>query len=86
VSSTGLTRDYPQGIKSVSRNAGWLFGGLKRCAGWKPWRWAVRGELNEKKVTAKEILIKGTVRTPGAAEALNAALTKYSPKGGQAFN
>lgn len=43
-------------------------------------------KLYGRKVTAKEILIDGTVRTPGAAQGLDSALTKYSPKGGQAFN
>jgi len=43
-------------------------------------------KLYGRKVTAKQILIDGTVRTPRAAEALNSALTKYSPKGGQSFN
>ena len=43
-------------------------------------------KLYGRKVTAKEILIDGTVRTPRAAEALNSALTKYCPKGGQSFN
>ena len=43
-------------------------------------------KLYGRKVTAKQILIDGTVRTPRAAQPLNAALTKYSPKGGQSFN
>ncbi|HUX11119.1 MAG TPA: lipid-binding SYLF domain-containing protein, partial [Terriglobia bacterium] len=43
-------------------------------------------KLYGRKVTAKEILIDGTVSTPRAAGPLNSALTKYSPKGGQAFN
>jgi len=42
-------------------------------------------KLYGRKVTAKEILIDGTVRTPRAAQPLDSALTKYSPKGGQAF-
>ena len=42
-------------------------------------------KLYGRKVTAKEILIDGTMRTPRAAQALDSALTKYSPKGGQAF-
>ena len=36
-------------------------------------------------VTAKEILIDGSVRTPQPAHALDSALTKYSPKGGHTF-
>ena len=42
-------------------------------------------KLYGRKVTAKQILIDGTVRTPRAARPLDSALTKYSPKGGQAF-
>jgi len=42
-------------------------------------------KLYGRKVTAKEILIDGTVRTPQAAQALDSALTKHSPKGGQTF-
>jgi lipid-binding SYLF domain-containing protein len=42
-------------------------------------------KLYGRKVTAKEILIDGTVRTPQVALALNSALTKYSPKGGESF-
>jgi lipid-binding SYLF domain-containing protein len=37
------------------------------------------------KVSAKEILIEGTVPTPRAAQGLVRTLTKYSPKGGQSF-
>jgi lipid-binding SYLF domain-containing protein len=39
-----------------------------------------------RRVTAKEILIDGTVGTPDAARDLDRTLEKYSPKGGQAFN
>jgi len=42
-------------------------------------------KLYGRRVTAKQILIDGTVRTPRAARALDSTLTKYSPKGGQAF-
>jgi SH3 domain-containing YSC84-like protein 1 len=42
-------------------------------------------KLYGRKVSAKEILIDGTVRTPLAAQALDNALTKYSPKGGKTF-
>ena len=42
-------------------------------------------KLYGRKVTAKEILIDGTVQTPRAARALDSALTKYSPKGGKMF-
>ena len=37
------------------------------------------------KVSAQQILIDGTVATPRSAGPLDRALTKYSPKGGQAF-
>jgi lipid-binding SYLF domain-containing protein len=42
-------------------------------------------KLYGRKVTAKEILIDGTVPTPRAARALDNALTKYSPRGGKTF-
>jgi lipid-binding SYLF domain-containing protein len=42
-------------------------------------------KLYGRKVSAKQILIDGTVRTPRAAQGLDSALTKHSPKGGQAF-
>jgi len=42
-------------------------------------------KLYGRKVTAKQILIDGTVRTPRGARNLDSALAKYSPKGGQAF-
>ncbi len=38
-----------------------------------------------RKVTAKEILIDGTVPTPRAAEGLDGTLTKLSPSGGRTF-
>lgn len=41
--------------------------------------------LYGRRVTAKEILIEGTVSTPAAARHLDTLLTKYSPKGGQSF-
>jgi lipid-binding SYLF domain-containing protein len=43
-------------------------------------------KLYGRKVTAKEILVDGTVRTPRAAQGLDSALTKYSPKGGRTFD
>ena len=43
-------------------------------------------KLYGREVSAKEILIDGTVGTPRSAQGLNSALTKYSPKGGQAFD
>jgi len=43
-------------------------------------------KLYGRKVTAKEILIDGTVPTPRAARGLDSTLTKYSPKGGRTFD
>ena len=42
-------------------------------------------KLYGRKVSAKEILIDGTVRTPLAARGLDSALAKHSPTGGQTF-
>ncbi len=42
-------------------------------------------DLYGKKLTAKEILF-GNTAAPGAAGALDSALTKYSPHGGEKFN
>jgi lipid-binding SYLF domain-containing protein len=42
-------------------------------------------KLYGRRVTAKEILIDGTVPSPLAAEGLDGALTKYSPSGGRTF-
>ena len=41
--------------------------------------------LYGRKVTAKQILIDGTVRTPRGARRLDRTLTKYSPQGGESF-
>jgi len=41
--------------------------------------------LYGRRVTAKEILIDGTVPSPRAAEGLDGTLTKYSPSGGRTF-
>ena len=38
-----------------------------------------------RRVTAKEILIDGTVRPTRAAEGLDGTLTKFSPSGGRTF-
>jgi len=43
-------------------------------------------ELYGHRISANEILISGTVRTPQAAQGLDDALAKYSPDGGQALN
>ena len=42
-------------------------------------------KLYGRRVTAKEILIDGTVRSPRAARALDSTLTRYSPSGGRTF-
>jgi lipid-binding SYLF domain-containing protein len=39
--------------------------------------------LYGRKVAPKDILFRGAVRPPAAASALDAALTKYSPHGGE---
>jgi lipid-binding SYLF domain-containing protein len=41
--------------------------------------------LYGRKVDAKDILFRGTVPSPAAARPLDAALTKYSPHGGEKF-
>jgi lipid-binding SYLF domain-containing protein len=41
--------------------------------------------LYGRKIDARDILFKGAVGVPAAAHALDAALTKYSPKGGEKF-
>src|SRR5579884_3114260 len=43
-------------------------------------------KLYGRRVTAKQILIDGTVRAPAGALALDRTLAKYSPRGGQSFN
>jgi lipid-binding SYLF domain-containing protein len=43
-------------------------------------------KLYGRRVSAKEILIDGTVATPQSARALDNALRKYSPKGGRSFD
>jgi lipid-binding SYLF domain-containing protein len=42
-------------------------------------------ELYGRRVTAKEILIDGTVPSPRAADGLDGTLTKFSPSGGRTF-
>ena len=71
-------------ILSYSRSRG-LFGGASLDGA----VYKQDGDDNQKvygrRVTAKEILIDGTVRTPRAAEGLDSTLTKYSPSGGRTF-
>ncbi len=42
-------------------------------------------KLYGREVSAKQLLIDGTVRSPRSARGLDSTLTKYSPKGGQTF-
>jgi lipid-binding SYLF domain-containing protein len=42
-------------------------------------------QLYGRRITARDILIKGEVPPPAAAAPLDKALTRYSPKGGQSF-
>jgi len=42
-------------------------------------------DLYGRRLTAHEILIDGKVASPPAAEPLDRALTKYSPRGGRSF-
>jgi lipid-binding SYLF domain-containing protein len=42
-------------------------------------------KLYGREVSAKELLIDGTVSAPRAARGLDSTLTKHSPKGGQSF-
>jgi SH3 domain-containing YSC84-like protein 1 len=42
-------------------------------------------EIYGERVTAKELLIEGTVPRPESARDLDATLTRYSPRGGQPF-
>jgi lipid-binding SYLF domain-containing protein len=71
-------------ILSYSRSRG-LFGGASLDGA----VYKQDGDDNQKvygrRVTAKEILIDGTVRPPRAAQGLDSALTKYSPSGGRTF-
>jgi len=43
-------------------------------------------KLYGRKVTAKQILIDGALRTPAGARTLDRTLTRYAPRGGQSFN
>jgi hypothetical protein len=74
VSSPELTREQAHNIKG---SAILILGGV--------YLQLPNQKLYGRKVSAKEILIDGTVRTPRAGQALDSALTKHSPKGGHAF-
>ncbi len=72
-------------ILSYSRSQG-LFAGLSLDGSVVKQDADDNEKLYGRKVSAKQILIDGTVRTPLAARGLDSTLRKYSPKGGQAFN
>lgn len=85
-SATGATdAQLHAEILSYSRSQG-LFAGLSLDGSVLKQDSDDNKKLYGRKVSAKQILIDGTVRTPRAARALDRTLTKYSPKGGQAFN
>jgi len=71
-------------ILSYSRTKGLFAGVSLEGAVYKPDK-----ENNEKlygqKLEAKQILVEGSVKTPADARPLDAALTKYSPHGGEPF-
>jgi len=69
-------------ILTYSRSRG-LFAGLSLEGQLVKQDNAGNERLYGRKVDPKEILFRGTVRPPAAAAALDAALTKYSPHGGE---
>ncbi|HVB34366.1 MAG TPA: lipid-binding SYLF domain-containing protein [Patescibacteria group bacterium] len=71
-------------ILSYSRSQG-LFAGVSLSGAVLKQDEADNHKLYGRNVTAKQILIDGTVRTPRNARRLDRTLTKYSPKGGQTF-
>jgi lipid-binding SYLF domain-containing protein len=71
-------------ILSYSRSRG-LFGGASLDGAVYKQDEGDNQKVYGRRVTAKEILIDGTVRTPSAALGLDGALTKYSPSGGRTF-
>ena len=72
-------------ILSYSRSRG-LFGGASLDGAVYKQDKDDNQKVYGRRVTAKEILIDGTVRTPRAAQRLDSTLTKYSPSGGRTFN
>jgi lipid-binding SYLF domain-containing protein len=72
-------------ILSYSRSQG-LFAGLSLEGAVVKQDEGDNQKLYGRKVSAKDILINGAVRTPQAAQGLDNTLAKYSPEGGQAFN
>jgi len=71
-------------ILSYSRSRG-LFGGASLDGAVYKQEEDGNQEIYGRRVTAKEILIDGTVPTPRAAQGLDSTLTKYSPSGGRTF-
>ncbi len=71
-------------ILSYSRSRG-LFGGASLDGAVYKQDEDDNQKVYGRKVTAKEILIDGTVRPTRAAQPLDGALTKYSPSGGRTF-
>ena len=72
-------------ILSYSRTRG-LFAGVSLAGAVLRQDKGRNEKLYGRRVTAKEILIAGKVGTPAAAQALDQALAKYSPHGGQPFS
>jgi lipid-binding SYLF domain-containing protein len=71
-------------ILSYSRSRG-LFGGVSLDGAVYKQDEDANEKIYGRKVTAKEILIDGTVRRTHAAQGLDGTLTKYSPSGGRTF-
>ena len=71
-------------ILSYSRSRG-LFGGASLDGAVYKQDEGDNQKVYGRRVTAKEILIDGTVRPTRAAHGLDSALTKYSPSGGRTF-
>ena len=42
--------------------------------------------LYGREISARDILLRSEVRSPGAASALDSTLTRYSPRGGQPWS
>jgi SH3 domain-containing YSC84-like protein 1 len=72
-------------ILSYSRSRG-LFAGVSLAGSVLKQNKDENRKLYGRTVTAKEILIDGTVSPPEVAHDLDAALVKYASKGGQSFN
>ena len=72
-------------ILSYSRSRG-LFAGASLDGAIVKQDWGDNQHVYGRKVSAKDILFGGEVEVPGEARELDAALAKYSPKGGQEFS